>query len=233
MKKILSVLFLVGIMSVNTFASGISVYINNDKVSFSQSPIVENGVTLVPFRGLLEKLGAKVEWDAEEKAVTASLGASTVKMVVGSKTAYADETIVPLAVAPKIINGSTMIPLRFVSENMGLKVDWDSDSKIIKITDDSYKGFAPVPDFGKLYNLKELTGSGNITESAGTKIVNYSYDKSKVSDSMLRSYVKSLEERGFKSLNENSSLYYSGEKNKKIVISVDIESNVVITISEF
>ena len=124
MKKILSVICLTGIMCVNTFASGIAVYVNNNKVNFSQPP--------VPVRGLLEKIGATVDWDKETKTVTSTLGASTVKMVIGSKTAYVDNKIVPLTVAPKVINGATMIPLRFVSENMGLKVDWNSESKAIR-----------------------------------------------------------------------------------------------------
>lgn len=233
MKKILSVICLTGIMCVNTFASGIAVYVNNNKVNFSQPPVVENGAILVPVRGLLEKIGATVDWDKETKTVTSTLGASTVKMVIGSKTAYVDNKIVPLTVAPKVINGATMIPLRFVSENMGLKVDWNSESKTIKITDDSYKVFSPVPDFGKMYNLQPLSGSGNITNSGDTKIVNYTYDKSKVTDTMLKNYVKTLEQRGFNDLKENSSLYYSGEKNKKMVLSIDVEKNVVITISEF
>ena len=48
---------------------------------------MENGATLVPVRGLLEKLGATVDWDKESETVVASLGASIVKMVIGSKTA--------------------------------------------------------------------------------------------------------------------------------------------------
>jgi hypothetical protein len=84
-----------------------------------------------------------------------------------------------------------------------------------------------------MYNLKHLSGSGNITNSGDTKIVNYTYDKSKVTDTMLKNYVKTLEQRGFNDLKENSSLYYSGEKNKKMVLSIDVEKNVVITISEF
>ena len=52
-------------------------------------------------------------------------------------------------------------------------------------------------------------------------------------DTMLKNYVKTLEQRGFNDLKENSSLYYSGEKNKKMVLSIDVEKNVVITISEF
>ena len=195
MKKILSVICLTGIMCVNTFASGIAVYVNNNKLIFTATGC-GNGATLVPVRGLLEKIGATVDWDKETKTVTSTLGASTVKMVIGSKTAYVDNKIVPLTVAPKVINGATMIPLRFVSENMGLKVDWNSESKTIKITDDSYKVFSPVPDFGKMYNLQPLSGSGNITNSGDTKIVNYTYDKSKVTDTMLKNYVRLWSKEG-------------------------------------
>ena len=48
----------------------------------------------MPVRGLLEKFGATVDWDKETKTVTSILGASTVKMVIGSKTAYVDNKIV-------------------------------------------------------------------------------------------------------------------------------------------
>lgn len=230
MKKVLSVLGLVLAMSVNAFAGNINVYVNNSKVNFSQAPLVEKGVTLVPVRALLESLGAKVYWNSDEKTVKADLGAESIKMVIGSKTAYVNERIVPLTVAPEIVGGTTMIPLRFVSENLGLSVNWNSETKTIKITDNTYKGFSPVPDFGKINNISTLEGSGHITISGESRIVDYTYDKSKVTDKMLKDYVNLLEKKGFKPLN-SSSLYYSGEKNSKLVVSIDTESNIVITLN--
>lgn len=37
-------------------------------------------------------------------------------------------------VVPIIINGRTMLPLRFIAENLSCIVDWDSKNMIITIT---------------------------------------------------------------------------------------------------
>ncbi|HOL83542.1 MAG TPA: copper amine oxidase N-terminal domain-containing protein [Caldisericia bacterium] len=37
-------------------------------------------------------------------------------------------------VVPMIISGRTMLPVRFVAENLGCKVDWDQDTKTVTIT---------------------------------------------------------------------------------------------------
>ncbi|MGB9730180.1 MAG: copper amine oxidase N-terminal domain-containing protein, partial [Thermoprotei archaeon] len=37
-------------------------------------------------------------------------------------------------VVPEIINGRTMLPLRFVAESLGADVQWDGTTKTITIT---------------------------------------------------------------------------------------------------
>lgn len=60
-----------------------------------------------------------------------------VNMQIGSKTAYVNGVPVSLDVPPQIINGRTMVPIRFVSENLGAEVNWDSNTKTVTITMDS------------------------------------------------------------------------------------------------
>jgi S1-C subfamily serine protease len=60
-----------------------------------------------------------------------------VNMQIGNKTAYVDGVPVSLDVPPQIINGRTLVPIRFVSENLGAEVNWDSDTKTVTITMDS------------------------------------------------------------------------------------------------
>ena len=43
-------------------------------------------------------------------------------------------------VAPKIVNGRTMLPARFVAENLGAKVEWDGENKVVTITGKNGKG---------------------------------------------------------------------------------------------
>ncbi len=60
-----------------------------------------------------------------------------VNMQIGNKTAYVDGVPVSLDVPPQIINGRTLVPIRFVSENLGAEVGWDSNTKTVTITMDS------------------------------------------------------------------------------------------------
>jgi S1-C subfamily serine protease len=60
-----------------------------------------------------------------------------VNMQIGNKTAYVNGLPVSLDVPPQIINGRTMVPIRFVSENLGAEVNWDSNTKTVTITMDS------------------------------------------------------------------------------------------------
>lgn len=113
----------------------IKVILNGNRIGFNQQPIIENGVTLVPMRTIFEELGMKVVWEADTKTITASdiYGKTDIILVVNSNIADVNckETI--LDVAPKIINGTTMVPLRFVSESLGADVKWDGESKTITI----------------------------------------------------------------------------------------------------
>lgn len=70
--------------------------------------------------------------------VKVTIGASkpgkTVKLQIGSNKAFVDDVETPLQVAPAIIGGSTLVPLRFIGEVLGAKVDWDSADKKITYT---------------------------------------------------------------------------------------------------
>ncbi|WP_041726158.1 S8 family serine peptidase [Caldisericum exile] len=96
-------------------------------------PIIQNGRTLIPIRTLIESLGGKVLWDAKEQKVTIELNGHSVILYIGKTYAYVDGNKRTLDVAPQIINGRTYIPLRFVSESLGMVVDYDSQSKTITI----------------------------------------------------------------------------------------------------
>ena len=90
-----------------------------------QEPVIKNSRTLIPFRGVLENLGAEVNWDQEKKMVTTSLGDKKIEMTIGQETIKVDGKDVKLDVAPMIINNRTMIPLRGVLENLGYKVGFE------------------------------------------------------------------------------------------------------------
>lgn len=114
----------------------IMVAYNGEFMDFKdQEPVIVENRTLVPFRALLEKMGAEVKWDAATKTVTAVKDGKTIELTIGKKEVLVDGKKVELDVPAEIMNNRTMIPLRFVSENLGYKVKFDNETKGIYFID--------------------------------------------------------------------------------------------------
>ena len=111
----------------------ISITINENKMSFNENPYIINGVTMVPMRAIFEALGANVYWNGELKQIKATKGITELVMYIENKEIVINGQSTELAIAPTIKNGSTMVPLRVVSEALGASVIWHSDTKTIEI----------------------------------------------------------------------------------------------------
>ena len=93
----------------------------------------------MPIRPVVEALNGTVGWDGTEKKVTVTLGSTTLELWIGKNTAKVNgvNTLIDSTnakVVPEIINSRTMLPLRFVTENLGCDVQWDGTTKTITIT---------------------------------------------------------------------------------------------------
>jgi Copper amine oxidase N-terminal domain. len=96
------------------------------------------GRTLVPIRAIVEAIGGMAEWNATSRTVTVKLGTIILELTVGKKTPRLNESAVSIdadpKVVPEIVNGRTMLPLRFVTESLGATVGWDPSTQTITIT---------------------------------------------------------------------------------------------------
>ncbi len=108
------------------------VFVNGRNIDFDVAPTIENNRTLVPMRAILEALGLEVSWDEATQTVTATNGKIEVELLIGGQ-AYVNGKPSNLDVPAKIINGRTMVPLRFMSEAMGWQVGWDDDTQTVTI----------------------------------------------------------------------------------------------------
>ena len=102
---------------------------NGNILGFDVPPIIEDGSTLVPMRFLFEQMGADVEWDSETQTATATLDNKAVTFSIDNVNARINNKPAKMDVPARLVNGKTMVPLRFLSENMGYDVDWDADSR--------------------------------------------------------------------------------------------------------
>lgn len=120
-------------MTVNHEPNNIQVYIGGEKQSYEQPPVNTNGNVLVPLRAIFESLGATVEWSSSTQTVTATREGRTVGLTIGSKTAYINGVAVTLSAEPQLVNGNTMVPVRFVSEAFGGEVEWNGEANSVVV----------------------------------------------------------------------------------------------------
>ncbi|GAK41729.1 copper amine oxidase N-terminal domain-containing protein [Paenibacillus urinalis] len=114
-------------------ATAIQIYIDNERLPSTQAPVMKGNRVLVPLRSIFEGLDANVIWNNKTKTVTATKGDQTVSMTIGSSYATISGSRVTLDVPASIIKGSTMVPIRFVTEALGEEVLWNSSAKRVDI----------------------------------------------------------------------------------------------------
>lgn len=108
-------------------------------VAADPAPFIEQGRTLVPVRFVAEALGAQVSWNPEQQQVTVALpprrdGAGTaIILTIGQELARVGGIEVLLDVPAQIVEGRTFVPLRFVAETLGATVDWDGESRTVRL----------------------------------------------------------------------------------------------------
>ncbi len=98
------------------------IVVNETTKTIDAAPIVENNRTFVPFRALAEAFGATVAYDEATQSVTAELNDVTVVMTIGSNVYTVNGVEKTMDVAPFIVDGRTMVPVRFVAEAFGITV---------------------------------------------------------------------------------------------------------------
>ncbi|NLW27906.1 copper amine oxidase N-terminal domain-containing protein, partial [Acetivibrio saccincola] len=156
------------------------VVVNGNRVNFPDAEpfIDDNGRTQVPVRFVSEALGAEVSWEGSTKTVTISQRDKEIKIVIGKKdyTINGEKSLMDTEALLK--EDRTFVPIRFVSEGLGARVDWDPAVRTVyidtrekgDIKDDTPKdgGFEEVNGFlvPKDTNIIVVNSSSDIIETS-------------------------------------------------------------------
>ncbi len=134
---LISLAILVSLLPTAVFAQTsrpISIEFDGRGVTGDVSPIIVRGRTLVPMRIIFETLGADLNWDSPTRTVSGRKAGRVINLVIGSRTATIDGRSVALEQPAQISRGRTLVPLRFVGEALGARVEWDSARAIVHIS---------------------------------------------------------------------------------------------------
>jgi hypothetical protein len=113
----------------------IRVEVNGHEVQFTDTePVIINGRTMVPLRGVFEQTGFTVDWDTETSAALLYREGISISVTIGDTFITVNNERIYPDVPPQIINSRFMLPLRTVSEATGDYVDWDEETSTAKIT---------------------------------------------------------------------------------------------------
>ncbi|WP_420540091.1 stalk domain-containing protein [Paenibacillus polymyxa] len=110
-----------------------TVFVDDRPLELTAQPLLLDGTTLVPMRQLFEAQGAVLSWNGASKTVTATKNDTTLTYRIGEVAATLNDKTLSLNVPGQIVEGNTMIPLRFVSEALGSTVKWDALTRTIRI----------------------------------------------------------------------------------------------------
>ncbi|PYG89704.1 copper amine oxidase-like protein [Ruminiclostridium sufflavum DSM 19573] len=122
--------------SSSSATQNIIVSINGKRLSYSESPINVDGRILIPAAALKEEPDIAVEWVGNTKAlvITHAVKSITIYLKIGQPGALVNGSEKELEGTPEIFNGRAFVPLRFIFESMGAKVEWNGTMKTVNIT---------------------------------------------------------------------------------------------------
>ena len=100
---------------------------------FDVNPFIEDGRSLAPVRQIAESLGSSVEWKGGNNQVVLKRVGVTITMKIGDEIAHVNNSPVTLDVPPRIVNGRTFLPVRFIAESFNESIYWNEDTKTIFI----------------------------------------------------------------------------------------------------
>lgn len=125
-------------------AKAIQIVLDGDVVSSDVPPYLREdlNVTMVPLRVISESLGAQVRWSQAAKQVTISQDDTIITMVSGQNSAFVNGSVITLDATVQTVSGRVMVPLRFVSNQLGVAVRWDNEAKVVNLYKDTV---SPVP----------------------------------------------------------------------------------------
>ncbi|MCR8645052.1 phosphodiester glycosidase family protein [Paenibacillus sp. N1-5-1-14] len=110
-----------------------TVYLDGKAFTLDQAPVEVGYRAMVPIRFVMEAFGGEVLWDPNDWRASILYGDKLVQMWNNNPDIAFTGKKVTNDVAPQIINGLMMVPLRAVSEYLNWKVGWDAETRTITL----------------------------------------------------------------------------------------------------
>lgn len=112
------------------------VLVDDKEITMNQPIINLRGTTMIPLRSMcVDILNGSVEYNATTRTILVLVGYTQILMQINNNQATVnDKEVTIYGMPPLIVNGSAMVPCRFIGESLGLNVSYNSTTKVITMT---------------------------------------------------------------------------------------------------
>ena len=118
----------------------VKVTVNGKELELENPAIIKANRTFIPVRKLVESSGAKIEWNAKDKAFTITKGEKVMTLTIGSTDMVVGGKAQIWDSAPFIADNFSYLPLRVICEEiLGYKVEWKAETKEVILTSQESK----------------------------------------------------------------------------------------------
>ena len=143
MKKFLAIIVatVLAFSCISVYAQdSIAVVLDGQALSFDVEPQIINSRTMVPMRAIFTALDASVDWVEEHRLIIASKNTSIITMMIDMPIMHIgnletnEQKTIELDSPPVIVNSRTLVPVRAISDALGVKVDWDDETRSVVLS---------------------------------------------------------------------------------------------------
>ncbi len=142
----------------------VRLFLNRTELLPEVPPRIVNDLTLVPVRIISEELGAEVSWNQEKQQVTIKRDGALLQLAINNPVASVNGAAFKLETAPVLDSGTTLLPVRFVTENLGMDVQWDNLTRSVFLFDKS----SSIPVSGGQTSEPPKAGASNPPAATAT-----------------------------------------------------------------
>jgi len=126
--------FMFGMFGQVSAASSPTLFLDGKQIATDVDPVITKGTTLVPLAVISSQLGYEVHWNNELREVNIKNQSTEISLTIGNKIALVNNESYEILEAPFLLNNRTMVPIRFIAEVFGMKVDWKQSVSEVHIT---------------------------------------------------------------------------------------------------
>lgn len=154
----------------------VQVILDGRVLQLSPPPRIVDDRTLVPLRGVFEAMESTVTWDEKTRTVEVLRGPKYVRLKIDRHLACLDShcsTAATMDVAARIFEDRTFVPVRFLSQAIGVRVSWDNERRAVIIETDKTPDYVfDRPQIATLVQYQPISGPTQlrVEKATGTAV---------------------------------------------------------------